>query len=300
MKKDGSPVDVNPKEIMDDPDKPKADPSDKQQKNLFSRHPWVISLIVAIVFSFFGLNVQKVWKFIGAITHPRPKNKTVNYPLANENLVVNNQGQVHYTNGNNYNNFDEGGCGTYGFISVEDEDVILFPVTAEFTYLDQGTVSFCVTPKRNFEKAESFSLFRADNEPKNISFKVTWRMDSSTGIKRPYLRLRFRWHKDLDKPKVFSEEALNWKMDRHYHIAGTWGPGGMKLYIDGELVGENRSITAGPKDFTDGTLVINNDHPDIGESKSPSHCIVSKLQISNYQMGEAEIKEIYHALPPVK
>ena len=300
MEKDNSPVDVNLKEIMDDPDKPKADPSDKQKKNLFSRHPWVVSLIVAIVFSFFGLNVQKVWKFIGAITHPRPKNKTVNYPLANENLVVNNQGQVHYTDGNGYNNFDEGGCGTYGFISVEDEDVILFPVPAEFTYLDQGTVSFCVTPKRNFEEAESFSLFRVHNEPKNISFKVTWQADSTEGIKRPYLRLRFRWNQEKDKPKVFSEEALNWKMDGHYHIAGTWGSDGMKLYIDGEPVGENKSTTAGPKDFREGIFVINNDSPDIGEGGSPSRCIVSKLQISNYQMSEAEIKEIYYALSRVK
>ncbi len=85
-------------------------------------------------------------------------------------------------------------------------------------------------------------------------------------------------------------------MDGHYHIAGTWGPNGMKLYIDGELVGENENITAAPKDFRQGRFVINNDSPDIDEGGNPSRCIVSKLQISNYQMGEAEIKKIYDDL----
>ena len=259
----------------------------------------MVSLIVAIVFSFFGINAQKVWEFITAITRPRPKNQTINYPLANENLVVNNQEQVHYTNGKSHNNFDKGGCEVSGFISIEEEDVILFPVPAELMYLDQGTVAFCVTPKRNLEESESFSLFRVHNGPKNISLKVTWREDSK-GIKRSHLQMRLRWDTARDKPKAFSEEALNWEVDGHYHIAGTWGPDGMKLYIDGKPVAENKSITSGPKDFRKGTFVINNNDPYIGEGARPSHCIVSQLQISNYQMDEAGIKEIYDALHPSK
>ena len=46
------------------------------------------------------------------------------------------------------------------------------------------------------------------------------------------------------------------------------------------------------KDFRQGTFVINNNDPDIGEGDNPSHCIVSKLQIPNYQMDEAAIKDL--------
>ena len=300
MQNDNSQIDPKPIEEIEDIDKRKADPSDTQKKNLFLRHPWIVTLIIAVVFSFFGLNVQKVWQFFATITHPRPENKTINYPLANENIVLNNQGQVHYTNGRDYNNFDKGGCGDFGFISMEDEDVILFPIPADFTYLDRGTVAFCVTPKRDFEKAGSFSLFRVHNEPKNISLKVTWRTDSIKGVKRPHLRMRFRWDDDKNS-KVHSEEALNWKADGHYHIAGTWGPDGMKIYVDGEPVGENKGTTKAPKDFSEGKFVINNDNHDIGEGGGrPSQCIVSRLQISNYQMSQEEIKEIYHVLHPGK
>ena len=298
MKEDQPQVDSNPETVLDEPDTSKEDHSDKLNKVWSFFKPWIPPIFCAIVFSFFGLNAQKAWEYITAITNPRPENKTISYPLANENLVVNNQGQVHYTDGRSLNNFDKGGCEAYGFVSMEDEDVILFPVPTEFSYLDQGTVAFCVTPKRNLEESGSFSLFRAHNEPKNISLKVTWQEDSSKGIKRPYLRLRFRWDGTRDKPKVFSEEALNWEVDGHYHIAGTWGPDGMKLYIDGEPVGENKRITSGPKDFSEGTFVINNDDPDIGEGDNPSYCVVSKLQISNYQMNAAVIKTIYDSLHP--
>lgn len=303
MKEDNPTVDSNPEEGQEDPNTSKTDHSGKQDKNLFSRHPWILP-VAAIAIGFFGINAQKIREIFTETIRPRPENKTIHYPLTSENLVVNNQGQVHYTNGSSHNNFDKGGCDTYGFISIEEEDVILFPVPVEFTYLDQGTVALCVTPKKDLmgsEKLKGFSLFRVHNEPKNISLKVT-RRDDSSGIKRLHLRLRLKWNMEEGKKskisKVHSEEALNWEIDGHYHIAGTWGPDGMKLYIDGEPMGENKSETSGPKDFRGGTFVINNSNPDIDEGNNPSHCIVSELQISNYQMNEAEIKAIYYALHP--
>jgi hypothetical protein len=54
---------------------------------------------------------------------------------------------------------------------------------------------------------------------------------------------------------------------------------------------ENRSITSGPKDFSEGTFIINNSSSDLDHVNSPSDCIVSQLQISNYQMDEAAIKD---------
>ena len=176
--KEGNPqVDSNPEEGLDEPDKSKADHSDEQKKDLLSRYPWIVPIIAAIVFSFFGLNAQKVWVLITMIIYPRPENKAINYPLANENLVENNQGQVHYTDDRSLNNFDKGGCKAYGFISIEAEDVILFPVPAELMYLDRGTIAFCVTPKRELDEKSRFSLFRAHNESKEITLKVTPRDD---------------------------------------------------------------------------------------------------------------------------
>ena len=264
----------------------------------FRSHPWFAMVpVLGLFLAFFGINLQKVQEILGEILHAQPGRVTVAYSLENERRVRNQGGEIHATNGNN---FGKGGSDVYGFISIEKEDVIYFDVPPKLAYLDEGTIALCLTPRGRFQKEKSLSLFRVHKDPKNVTLKVVWQAEGSKAGKRPYLRLRLRWDGEKEKPKVFSEKALDWKANGHYHIAGTWGAAGMKLYVDGRLVGENSAIKRGPKDFKGGKFVINNDDPDVEECANLSNCIISNLQISNYQQNAKEVQANYNALHPTE
>lgn len=251
---------------------------------------WLVSMLSAILVGYFGINYQKCSENVVTIQPPSEK-RTLDYALVDKVSVENQGGIVH----GGY--FDEGGCGTKGFISVENRDVVFFPIPPKFTSLYEGTVTFCVTlkgPLRN-----SFSLFRiheVQEKDPNISLKVVSGADGQRS------RLRLRGNTKAEKEALVSEEQLGWQVNDHYHIAGTWGPIGMRLYVDGELVGKAEraieDVISSPIDFKDGTFVVNNYSPELDECNHPTNCIISNLQVSNYQLSGEEIKESYSKLHP--
>ena len=263
---------------------------------------WIISGIIAITISFFGLNLTRVKEIAGDLVRILQGRKTVYYSFVDESHVTNRGGEVH---GTNASNFAKGGCGDiYGFISIEDADVLHIPVPDELVHLDEGTVALCVTPKTDFQGKDNLSLFRIHQGDQDVSLKVGW--EDEYDSKGPGLRLRLRlYEKDEKKgnPQLFSKDPLNWTEDDHYHLAGTWGADGMKLYIDGkpvngELRGDHTYTKANFEDFKGGTFVINNADNDLDKCDKPTNSIVSNLQVSNYQMDDTKVKESYEVLHP--
>jgi hypothetical protein len=68
-------------------------------------------------------------------------------------------------------------------------------------------------------------------------------------------------------------------------MAHTWGPGGLNLYLDGELAGEH-GFTGGPTQFST-WMAINNVEP--ANANFPSSCVVDELRIFDHQKEVDEL-----------
>ena len=277
---------------------------------------WVVpvaSLIVAVlsltwrVIKDLDITPQMITELVSNIMAPRPRDSTRNYRLEDQHTIKRYDGDVLSNDGHDL--FEEGGCGYHGFISRREGNVILLPVPTDLKYLDKGTVALCVTPKNDVQvtsiednetgSTESFSLFRVEEDLKNISIKVTWDKKSEI-IAIPKLQLRFRWKRGK-KRKVVSVKALTWQANSHHHVAATWGAAGMRLYVDGKKRGETPSKklkekineASTTKDFKGGLFTINNEpcHKD-GKYNAPSNCIISNLWVANYQYSPEKVKQV--------
>lgn len=162
-----------------------------------------------------------------------------------------------------------------GFVSEQAGDVIHFPVEDRFTNLEAGTVELWVT--MGLDAAEItgelflFMTYKRGSDAVFLQFdkgaKARMRVKSAGGW----------FNADSD--------ALDWKKGEHHHIAGTWGPDGLKLFLDGELAAENPTDRA-PTIFAD-TFEINNASPP--DPDFPTNCVVDGLRISDHQKEANEL-----------
>lgn len=223
----------------------------------------------------------------------RPAQRTFPYLLDSPGVIENARGKVTFTG---RDNFAKTGCGTVGFISKKAADVVIFTLENKFTNLNGGTIEVCVTPHRDPKDASrSFSLLRIPPHDKKagVTLKVV-------GILNKAPAIRMRIVINPEKAEVVKSRGLDWEVGKDYHIAGTWGPEGMYLYIDGKNVGVNADFKGSPKSLQ-GKLAINNDGLNDGPDDSfnnPTECVISNLQISNYQKSAEEIEESYLKLHP--
>ena len=159
------------------------------------------------------------------------------------------------------------------------------------TYLKAGTIELCLTPQREFKKADrDFYLFSTAPAPNAIILQLV----EDGVLKHPsILRLRVK-SGDGDKFKnngrVLSQNGPEWKVGRHYHIAGTWGESGLNLYIDGKHVGHNERYTGAPKNLS-GRFVVNNASTDPDDCDRPTYCIISNLVIHDAQLDLEDLGE---------
>lgn len=163
-----------------------------------------------------------------------------------------------------------------GYISEEQGDVIHFPVEDRFVNLEEGTVELWVT--MGFDTATitgELFMFMTYMRPTDAVFL---QFDNG-GIARMRIKSANSW-------KNADSAALNWKEGEHHHMAGTWGPDGLKLYLDGELEGED-NFTEGPKVFAQ-TFEINNTSPP-SNFAHPTNCVVDSLRISDHQKEANEL-----------
>lgn len=162
-----------------------------------------------------------------------------------------------------------------GFISEQAGDVIHFPVEDRFTNLKAGTVELWVTMGLNAAEIKGelflFMTYKRGSDAVFLQF-------DKNGIARMRVKSANSWFNA-------DSGALGWKKGEHHHMAGTWGPDGLKLFLDGELAAENPT-DRGPTVFAD-TFEINNASPP--DPKFPTNCVVDGLRISDHQKEVGEL-----------
>lgn len=162
-----------------------------------------------------------------------------------------------------------------GFVSEEVGDVIHFPVEDRFVNLDEGTVELWVTMGMDANTITGelfvFMTYKRGTDAVFLQF-------DNGGKARMRIKSAGKWINADSAP-------LNWKKGEHHHMAGTWGPDGLKLYLDGKLEAENGS-KEGPKVFAE-TFEINNASPP--DPKFPTNCVVDGLRISDHQKEVGEL-----------
>lgn len=162
-----------------------------------------------------------------------------------------------------------------GFVSEEVGDVIHFPVKDRFVNLEAGTVELWVT--MGLDAAEITGELFLFMTYKRGSDAVFLQFDNN-GIARMRVKSANSWFNA-------DSGALGWKKGEHHHMAGTWGPDGLKLFLDGELAAENPT-DRGPTVFAE-TFEINNASPP--DPKFPTNCVVDGLRISDHQKDANEL-----------
>ncbi len=162
-----------------------------------------------------------------------------------------------------------------GFVSQEQGDVIHFPVEDRFINLDEGTVELWVTMGIDTSAITGelfmFMTYKRGTDAVFLQF-------NNGGIAQMRIKSANNWFNANSTP-------LNWKEGEHHHMAGTWVPDGLKLYLDGELEGED-NFSEGPKVFAE-TFEINNASPP--SPNFPTNCVVDSLRISDHQKDIDEL-----------
>ncbi len=162
-----------------------------------------------------------------------------------------------------------------GFVSEAAGDVIHFPVEDRFVNLDEGSVELWVTMGLDVKDVNGelflFMTYKRGTDAVFLQF-------DGGGIARMRIKSAGSWFNADSSP-------LNWKEGEHHHMAGTWGPAGLKLYLDGKLEGEDDS-KEGPTVFAE-TFEINNASPP--DPKFPTNCVVDGLRISDHQKDVDEL-----------
>ena len=190
-------------------------------------------------------------------------------------------------------NFKEGGWGK-GFISLEPGEAIEFKTENNFNP-KQGTVALCVALTHDLAQ-EDDELFLFITYARPHDAVVLQLIDMDNMPLRHVARMRIkRKISNPDKEQQWinaDSPELEWKAGEHHHLAGTWGEEGVKLYIDGKRVAHNPTAPARPT-RTNQVFTLNNDAA-VDIPNNPTHCILRNLQIFNYPLSDAEVKEIYH------
>ena len=162
-----------------------------------------------------------------------------------------------------------------GFVSEEQGDVIHFSVKDRFVNLEEGTVELWVTMGYDISTVTDelflFMTYKRGTDAVFLQF-------DNGGKARMRIKSASTW---INADSV----ALNWKKGEHHHMAGTWGPDGLKLYLDGKLEAENGS-TDGPTVFAENFQINNAAPPD---PDFPTNCVVDGLRISDHQKEVDEL-----------
>ena len=162
-----------------------------------------------------------------------------------------------------------------GFVSEKAGDVIHFPVEDRFVNLEEGSVELWVTLGLDTSTITGelfmFMTYKRGTDAVFLQF-------NNGGVAQMRIKSANSWHNA-------TSAKLNWKKGEHHHMAGTWGPDGLKLYLDGELEGE-AGFNKGPTVFAE-TFEINNASPP--SPNFPTNCVVDGLRISDHQKEVGEL-----------
>jgi len=171
--------------------------------------------------------------------------------------------------------FAEGKFGN-GFVSEEAGDVIHFPVEDRFVNLEEGSVELWVKMGLDTSDIAASELFLFMTYKRGTD-AIFLQLFNAGGVAQMRIKSAGGWHNA-------SSGALNWKEGDIHHMAGTWGPDGLKLYLDGELAGSD-DFKGGPTVFAETFEINNASPPDPG---FPTNCVVDEVRLSDHQKKPSE------------
>jgi hypothetical protein len=190
-----------------------------------------------------------------------------------------------------------------GYMSTEAEDVVRYPFEGAIEgYQEQGTLELWLTlgwdidnftdaigvDWRDWGLGEVF-MFWSYNDAGTDAIGM---MIGDGSPNSPIAQFRVReaveeWHSA-------ASEELDWKEGSTHHMAGTWGPNGVNLYLDGEWAGDE-PYQGGPANPIE-RLSINNNEAD--PASFPSFSVVDELKIHDVQLSDDEVRGIAAAVDP--
>ena len=262
----------------------------KIHRTLFVRKNVPIFAVVLALLGFFGIRFDSVKSVIQDKSRPLAAGEPFFCTLKDEADIENKGGDVHINSSEK--SFLPGECRD-GFVSKESRARVTFPVDGKFTYLKAGTIELCLTPLKDFFTTnKDLYLFNTAQSHNAIMLQVAYPKERGDLEYPSFLRLRVKKNDGKKKnSRVRSRNGVEWKVGRHYHIAGTWGENGLRLYIDGKDVGTRTEDEGykGPPENLIGNFVVNNGSPDEKECNEPTHCIISNLVIHEAQLDPKDL-----------
>ncbi|HSV73712.1 MAG TPA: LamG-like jellyroll fold domain-containing protein [Chthonomonadales bacterium] len=155
----------------------------------------------------------------------------------------------------------------------------------------QGTVEMWVSPRFDMERVRDFSaLLSMAEEPFVTGFRGGISL-FYTGTRQMVAMLNGR------EDAMAASPPLAWKAGAWHHLAFSWGPAGIRLYLDGQPVG--RGAFAGGPAIVAGDVVVGNQAWTILANR-PSRTAIDDLRISRRQRTDAEVAASASATGPLR
>jgi hypothetical protein len=169
--------------------------------------------------------------------------------------------------------FAEGAFGN-GFKSMDPKDVITFPVEDRFTNLEEGTVELFVTMGIDASEISGELFMFITYKRGTDALDLSW----NNNVARARIKSAGSWYTAASDP-------LDWKEGETHHMAHTWGPAGLHLYLDGEQI-DRVDFEGGPT-LLSTWMAINNVEP--ANANFPSQSVVDEVRIFDHQKEVDEL-----------
>lgn len=196
-----------------------------------------------------------------------------------------------------------------GYMSVEAEDVVHYPFEGAIEgYQEEGTLECWLTlgwdidnftdaigvDWRDWGLGEVF-MFWSYNKAGTDAIGL------NIGDGSPNSPIaRFMVREAVEEWHIAVSEELPWKEGETHHMAGTWGPNSVNLYLDGEWAGggddgHGLPFNGGPANPIE-RLSINNNESD--PASFPSLSVVDELKIHDKQLSDDDLRLLATPVDP--
>lgn len=156
--------------------------------------------------------------------------------------------------------------------------------------MEQGSIEAWISPQFDMPAVRDFSaLFAMQEEPFVPGLK-----GSLLVFYTRTRQLAVQFNGSLET--TLGTRVLSWKRGEQHHLAVTWGPAGMRIYLDGRLEG-TKSYSAGPARPTADLVVGGHAMTTLGHRYGDT--LIDDLRISRRQRSDAEILATATATRPV-
>lgn len=181
--------------------------------------------------------------------------------------------------------------GKFGLGVLTDSPGELVVVSARGLRREEGTLEMWVCPQFALEEVRDFAgLLTMQSEPFVLGFRSSLLLFYTKSRQIVFLL-------NADMEHLLASRPLNWKPGEWHHLAASWGPRGMRLYLDGRLVARNR-FTGGPGSLCADVVVGNQAWP-IASNKF-ANTVLDELRLSSVQRSDKAIAASAHADQPLR